>query len=90
MGERYLDLIEKLVSNELLFIPKYTNLRCQQQRHHNFAKGEISPCEARLHPPKADFTLPKAASYARRGISLKIHWQLREIVVVVINFGERC
>ena len=73
MGERYLDLIEKLVSNELLFIPKYTNLRCQQQRHHNLAKGEISPpkgispCEARFHPPKEEFTLPQAASYAPKG-----------------------
>ena len=73
MGERYLDLIEKLVSNEVTLHPQNRLICVLQQRFHNLAKGEISPpkgispCEARFHPPKEDFTLPQAASYAPKG-----------------------
>ena len=58
--------MEKLVSNELLFIPKYTNLRCQQQRHHNLAKGEISPSEGGFHLPKGDFTPAKGRDFTKK------------------------
>ena len=62
MGERYLDLIEKLVSNELLFIPKYTNLRCS-------SNATTMPTNGRYFMPVKDryFTLPQAASYAPKG-----------------------
>ena len=66
MRECYWNLMEKLVSNELRCIPKYTNLHCQQQRHHNLAKGEISPCEAGFHLAKQDFTLRRRISRCLR------------------------